>query len=62
IIVLCAGGVLIEGQAQSLGEDVVPTTNNDETVVFTAYFDTGFRFPYYNLLPEVLACFKLELP
>ncbi|KAF0906991.1 hypothetical protein E2562_013558 [Oryza meyeriana var. granulata] len=36
--------------------------SDDKTVVFTAYFDAGLRFPCYDLVPEVLALFKLELP
>lgn len=59
---LVSARVVAGGKAFALGKAVVPKPSKNQTVVFTAFFDAGLRFPCSALLPEILRLFEVELP
>ena len=43
------------------GEEVIPKPRDDEVVVFKSFFTTGFQFPLYEMIGEVLKKFGIYL-
>lgn len=48
-------------QAWVSGVETVPAPQEDEAVVFVAFFDAGLRFPYVELVAKVLRLYRVEL-
>jgi hypothetical protein len=50
-----------DGLIRFAGDEVILEPKDDEVIVFKSFFQTGFRFPLYDMIGEVLKKFEIYL-
>lgn len=62
LVKLVLAGCVVDGQVVLPGDAIVPSLSNNETIVFSIFFNIVLHFPFDDLLPQILRRFRLELP